>query len=143
VETANKCKNLVSAYFLDPTDVIKVINATDDDNVTIVSSNLATKSSQKEQSQPTSLAALAQILYSNPKLQYLNAITIAMKLAVADMGATSNFVMDGVDVENKRLATKPLTINLPDGRKIKSMHVCNIHIPGMPVILTGHIITDL
>jgi hypothetical protein len=126
VETASKCKNLVSAYFLDPTDVIKVINATDNDNVTIVTSNLATKSSQKEQSQPTSLAALAKILYGNPKPQYLNAITIAMNLAVADTGATSIFVMNGVDVENKRLATKPLTVNLPDGRKIKSTHVCVI-----------------
>jgi hypothetical protein len=111
--------------------------------MTIVTSNLATKSSQKEQSQPTSLAALANILYGNPKPQYLNAITIATNLAVADMGAISIFVMDGVDVENKRLATKPLTVNLSDGRKIKSTHVCDINIPGLPVLLTGHIIPDL
>jgi hypothetical protein len=110
--------------------------------VTIVTSNLATKSSQKEQSQLTSLAALAKLLYGNPKPQYLNAITIATNLAVADMGAMSIFVMDGVDVENKRLATKPLTVNLPDGRKIKSTHVCNIN-TGLPVILMGHIIPDL
>ncbi len=128
---------------MDPTDVIKVINAIDDDNVTIVTSNLAPKSSQKEQSQPTSLAALAKHLYGNPKLQYLNAITIAMNLAVADTEAMSMFIMDRVDVENKRLATKPLTLNLPDGRKIKSTHVCNINIPGLPIILTGHIIPDL
>ncbi len=74
--------------------------------MTIVTSNLATKSSQKEQSQPTSLAALAKISYGNPKMHYLNAITIATNLAVAYMGATSIFVMDGVDVENKRLAKK-------------------------------------
>jgi hypothetical protein len=89
------------------------------------------------------LAALARILYSNPKPQYLNAITIATNLAVTDTGATSIFVMDGVYVENKRLATKPLTVNLPDGRKIKSTHVCDIHIPGLPITLTGHIIPDL
>jgi hypothetical protein len=111
--------------------------------VSIATSNLATKSSQKEQSQQTSLVALAHILYGNSKPQYLNAITIAMNLAVADMGATSIFVMDGVDVENKRLATKPLIVNLPDGRKIKLTHVCNINIPGLPIILTGHIIPDL
>jgi hypothetical protein len=74
--------------------------------VTIVTSNLFTKSSQKKQSQPTSLAALAKKIYGNPKPQYLNATTIATNLAVVDMGATSIFVMDGVDVENKRLATK-------------------------------------
>ncbi len=111
--------------------------------MTIVTSNLATKSSQKEQSQLTSLTALAKILYSNPKPQYLNATTIAMNLEVVDMGATSIFVMDGVDVENIRLATKPLTVNLPDGRKIKSTHVCDINIPGLPIILTGHILPDL
>jgi hypothetical protein len=58
----------------------------------VVTSNLATRSSQKELPQPTSLAALARILYGNPKLQYLNAITIATKLAVADTGATSIFL---------------------------------------------------
>ncbi len=52
--------------------------------------------------------------------------------------------MDGVDFENKQLATKPLTVNLPDGRKIKSTHVCDINIPGLPIItLTGHIIPNL
>jgi hypothetical protein len=58
-------------------------------------------------------------LYGNPKLQYLNAITITTNLAVADKGAMFIFVMDGVDIENKQLATQPLTLNLPDGRKIK------------------------
>jgi hypothetical protein len=51
--------------------------------------------------------------------------------------------MDGVDVVNRRVATKPLTVNLPDGRKVKSTHVCNITIPGMPGTLTGHIIPAL
>jgi hypothetical protein len=109
----------------------------------VVTSNLATRSSQKEPPQPTLLAAFARILYGNPKPQYLNMITIATNLAVADTGAMSIFVMDGVDVENKQLSTKPLTVNLPDGRKIKSMQVCNINIPGLPITLTGHIIPDL
>jgi hypothetical protein len=109
----------------------------------VVMSNSATRSCQNTQQQPTLLAALARTLYSNPKPQYLNAITIATNLAIADRGATSIFVMDGVDVENKWLATKPLTLNLPDGRKIKSMHVCDIHISGLPITLMGHIIPDL
>jgi hypothetical protein len=106
-------------------------------------SNLATRSRQNTQQQPTLLAALARTLYGNPKPQYLNAITIATNLAVAGMGAMSIFAMDEVDVENKRLATKPLTVNLLDGRKIKSTHVCDIHIPGLPITLMGHIILDL
>ena len=51
--------------------------------------------------------------------------------------------MDGVDVDNKQLASKPLTINFPDGRKVKSTHVCEIHIPGLPTVLKGHIVPNL
>ena len=51
--------------------------------------------------------------------------------------------MDGVDVVNKRIATQPLTINLPDGRKVKSSHICDITIPGLPLILTGHVVPHL
>jgi hypothetical protein len=106
-------------------------------------SNLATRICQNTQQQPKSLAALARTLYGNPKPQYLNTITIATNLAVADTGATSIFVMDGVDVKNKQLTTKPLTVNLPHGRKIKLTHVCDINISGLPITLTVHIIPDL
>jgi hypothetical protein len=37
----------------------------------------------------------------------------------------------------------PLTINLPNGEKVQSMHTCKINIPGLPVSLTGHIIPGL
>jgi len=46
-------------------------------------------------------------------------------------------------VINKRIATKPLTINLPDGSKIKSSHCCDVTIPGLPIVLTGHIVPSL
>jgi hypothetical protein len=52
----------------------------------------------------------------------------------------SIFIMDGVDVENKGITTRPLTINLPDGTKVMLTHVCNIHIPGLCTVLTGHIV---
>jgi hypothetical protein len=68
---------------------------------------------------------------------------IATLHAIADTGATSIFVMDGVDVANKQIASKPLTINLPDGRKVQSTQVCNIAIPGLPNILMGHIVLAL
>jgi hypothetical protein len=51
--------------------------------------------------------------------------------------------MEGVDVVNKCIATTPLTINLPDGTKVKSSHVCDIEIPGLPTILLGHIVPSL
>jgi len=44
---------------------------------------------------------------------------------------------------NKRIASTPLTINLPDGKKVKSSHICDINIPGLPTILMGHIVPSL
>jgi hypothetical protein len=37
----------------------------------------------------------------------------------------------------------PITVKLPDGRKIKSAHICDIVIPGLPTILTEHIMPDM
>ncbi len=56
------------------------------------------------------------------------------------MGARSIFIMDGIDVENKCVATRLLTINLPKGKKFVSTHVCDIHILGLPTDLMGHIV---
>jgi hypothetical protein len=75
--------------------------------------------------------------------QYLNVITIATNQAVGDAGATSIFIMDGVEVENRRRTKKPLIFNLPDGRKVKLTHKCNINIPGLPCTLTNHIVPTL
>ncbi len=69
--------------------------------------------------------------------------TIGPKHAIADTGATSIFIMDGANVANKRVALRPLSINLADGSKITSTHVCDIHIHGLPHILTGHIVPAL
>jgi hypothetical protein len=51
--------------------------------------------------------------------------------------------MDGIDVDNKQLLNKPLTINLPAGNMVQSTHRCNIVIPGLPTILMGHIVPHL
>jgi hypothetical protein len=68
---------------------------------------------------------------------------IATNQAIADTGATSIFIMEGADVDNKRPAMLPLTINLPDGKQIRSTHVCDIQIPGLPTMLLGHIVSSL
>ncbi len=55
--------------------------------------------------------------------QYLNTFTLATNQAIADTGATLIFIMDGAPVDNKQHVTRtPLTINLPDGKKIYSTH---------------------
>jgi hypothetical protein len=60
--------------------------------------------------------------------------------AVADTGATSLFAMEGLKMSNVKIAKNPLSINLPDGELLKSMHTCDIIIPGLPTVLTGHIV---
>jgi hypothetical protein len=85
----------------------------------------------------------ARVLLGPTSHEALNALTIDTSHAIADMGATSIFIMDGVNVVNKQMTKKPLTINLPYGRKVRSTHICNITIPGLPMVLTGHIVPDL
>jgi hypothetical protein len=86
---------------------------------------------------------MACSLFGHPSSEYLNAIMIASTYAIADTGATSIFIMDGVDVVTKRVTNKPLTINMPDGRKVKSTHICDITIPGLPTVVTGHVMPHL
>ncbi len=111
-------------------------------DITVIMLNAATKMSEPKRA-PTSLAEMARRMFGNPMPQYLNTLTIAASQAIADTGATSIFVMERVDVKNKRPATKPLTINLPEGRQVKLMHICDINIPGLPMMLMGHIVPNL
>jgi hypothetical protein len=92
---------------------------------------------------PPTLAAAAQHIFGTPTQQYLNAITIATNQAIANIGTTSIFIMDGLDMVNKGVAKNALTINLPDGKQIMSMHICNICILGLPTVLTGHIVSSI
>jgi hypothetical protein len=85
----------------------------------------------------------ARMLFGNPMTQYINALTIATNQAIADMGATSIFTMEGADVDNKHPSTKPLRISLLNGKQFQSTHVCDIQIPGLPAVLTGHIVSSL
>jgi hypothetical protein len=52
------------------------------------------------------LAATARQIFGNPLPQFLNAITIAENQAIADTGAMSIFIIDGVDMVNEWIATK-------------------------------------
>jgi hypothetical protein len=70
-------------------------------------------------------------------------MSFATTHALADTGATSLFVMEGLKMKNVQIATNPLSINLPDGAVVKSTHTCDIIIPGLPTILTGHIVRGL
>ena len=89
---------------------------TDDDDRTVITSNCSAVNAivPIRPHRPHAYAAAAQHLFGMPTQQALNAITIDAQQAIADTGATSIFIMDGVDVDNKRVASNPITINLPD-----------------------------
>jgi hypothetical protein len=62
---------------------------------------------------------------------------------VADTGATSLFVMEGTNCKNKRIAINPITISLPNGKKVTSTRICDVTIPGLPFTLIGHIVPKM
>jgi hypothetical protein len=101
---ANKCNSLVSANVcsLNPTNNVSIPQACDDDDITVTMSNCLPCTAATSQYPQKSFAAVAHSLWGMPTHEHLNAITIATTQAIADMGATSIFIMDGVDVVNKR-----------------------------------------
>ena len=74
---------------------------------------------------------------------HANAMNIAPHHAIADIGATSIFIMAGTPVNNIRKTNKPIHSSLPDGKQSLSAQVCDINIPGLPITLTGHIVPDM
>jgi hypothetical protein len=79
-------------------------------------------------------------------LQHEIAIGIATDRAIANTGATSIFIMEGINIENNPLfclSLKPLTINLLDGTQVQSTHKYNSCILGLPTVLIGHIVLHL
>ena len=133
VVAVNSIKHALSIS-LDPIQLINVVSDVEDDEVSVAASNTTTTRHH------TSIHQNAHnhnsTRHVNPKIDAINAMTIAPSHAIADTGATGIFVMDGSKVENKRrLATKPPIVNLPDGTKVKSTHECDITIPGLPKVL--------
>ena len=95
----------------------------DDDEITVIALNTtkAVKTRIKISNtipnhsvQQHSMAATARALFVAPGHNSLQKLSHA----IMDTGATAIFIMEGTPVEDKRIATKPLTINLPDGSKI-------------------------
>ena len=71
-------------------------------------------------------------------------IKIKVDVAVADSGATGNFVLPGTKVTDMKISKKTLTINLPDGTQLKSTHTCEIDVPRLPKeSIRAHIVTGI
>ncbi len=145
---AYKFNDLVTAHLdsLDPTCIVLFCgHVIDDNDATIITSNRSPQQTAHPcyHGPPPTAKGARRLLFGDASHEQLNALTIATTHAIADIRATSIFIMDGVDVVNKRVATNPLRINLPDGRQVKSTHTCDIDIPGLPTVLTGHVVPHL
>jgi hypothetical protein len=108
----------------------------DEDDTTIIASNCS-----RMQSAANSTGTISTLIA--PKHQHYAIMLIEMSHAIADMGATSIFVMEGTLMENVQPTAHPITINLPDGKKVMSTHTCNITIPGLSTVLKGHIVPEI
>ena len=62
--------------------------------------------------------------------------------AVADTRATLVFVLKGTKRKNFRPAVTSLVIYLPDGTVVRSTHICDYEIPGLPTHLKAHIVLE-
>jgi hypothetical protein len=128
---------------LDPTIIRSLVNR-DTDEVAVITPNVLVdthiSTTTHFHHSPPMLAAIARQMCGTLTPQYLNVLTITTNQAIANTGATSIFIMDGLDMVNKHAARKPLTFNLPDGKLIMSTHICDIIILGLPTVLMGHIV---
>ena len=131
-----------------------------DDNITVVTSNVSTGSTTSLDSKRSDAYTYASMCTSphptkNQQLAFSSftprqaskwtyaAMTIALSEAIADSGATQIFVMDGIPVHNRQKTTCPFKVALADGRRVMSTHMCDIIIPGLPTTLVGHIVPEL
>ena len=128
----------------------------DDDDITVVTSNVLEGSSTSFESVRTEAGRMLRRTHRNmqhgifssiaphklPKWGYA-AMKIASNEAIADSGATQIFVMDGIPVHNRQRMMCPLKVALADGRKVMSTHMCDIIIPGLPTMLVGHNVPEL
>jgi hypothetical protein len=108
----------------------------EDDNMTITTSNVSTYAIVSYKA--CALSALMQNKQFAGAMLQLN-----MAAAIADSGTTQIFVVEGTNIINKCRTTRPLKVTFADGRQVVSTHMCNVHIDGLPFVLTGHIIYQL
>jgi hypothetical protein len=110
----------------------------DDDDITVVASNVLLGSTSSFSTALSSVAPAQQSQWA-----YAALTSIASNEAIADSGAAQIFIMDGTPDHNKRKTTCPLNGALADSCRAMSTHMCNIVIPGLPTTLIGHIVPEL
>jgi hypothetical protein len=120
--------NCVAYVSLDPSNVeinnnyVVTANDSNDNDQTIIMSNTTRHPTHRQQVGPQ------QVAYAATAGDFVRQEQdcIETTYAIADTGATSIFILEGVPVHNKRVAVHPLTINLPSGAKVRSTQECDV-----------------
>ena len=125
----------------------------DDDDTTVITSNCSHSKKQQQQctndSEDATVATAAPSDFDsddNSETDTKDSIhlTLGADTAIADLGATAHFLLPHVNILNKRKATHPLNITLPDGDVIHSTHIGNLNLPGLNEAATeAHIVPGL
>jgi hypothetical protein len=108
----------------------------EDVNVIVTTSNVSTYAVGSYKAR--ALSALMQNKQFAGAMLQLNTAA-----AITDSSTTQIFVMEGANSINKCPITRPLKVILANGWQVVSTHMCDIHIGGLPFVLTKHIITGL
>jgi hypothetical protein len=131
VKKLEMVNSTISSYPTQLDVAVSIFARDNDDDNTVVALNCSHKHSSANSAQTA------------PEHQHYANMFIEMSHAIADTGATSIFVMEGTPMENIKPTMSPITINLPDGKRVMSTHMCNITIPGLPTVLMGHMVPGM
>ncbi len=82
-------------------------------------------------------------LTSAGNAEHTNKLFISPSLTVADTSTTFFFLTKSAPYQNKCITTHPISLTLPNRKQFMSTHLCNVVIPGLCTVLTGHIVLDL
>ena len=58
--------------------------------------------------------------------------SIAIEYTISDSGATGHFLVEGAPVTNVQVADNPISITIPNGKRMTSTRTCNLDIPWLP-----------
>jgi len=120
---------------------------TDDDEVTVCTSNVSTQgadSSTESHNSMTTLHSASKALPHTAHKAITMAIKVSRQFAISDSGATGHFVMEDAPVTNVRPTRHPVRITCPNGETMSSTHECNLDIPWLPQEMTkAHIVPGL
>ncbi len=108
VKKLEMVNSTISPYPTQLAVVASIFTEDNEDDNPVVTSNCSQKHSSANSAQTA------------PEHQHYANMLIEVSHAIADTGATSIFVMEGTPMQNTKPTMSPITINLPDGKRVRT-----------------------